>query len=109
MNYTKIAKVNIGDRVFIGAAAIILPGVKIGNDVIVGAGSVVTKDIPEGVVVAGNPAKVICTLSSYLEKRNSELKKYPRFGDEYTLRKNVTAAMKSEMNKKMKERIGYIV
>lgn len=52
-------EITVGDNVFIGARALILPGVKIGNDVIVGAGSVVTKSISSGHVVAGNPATVI--------------------------------------------------
>lgn len=49
----------IGDDVWIGTGAIILPGVTIGNGSIIGAGAVVAKDIPEGVVVVGNPARVI--------------------------------------------------
>lgn len=51
--------VHIGDNVWIGAKAVILPGVTIGNNVVIGAGSVVTKDVPDGMVAAGNPAKVI--------------------------------------------------
>lgn len=51
--------VHIGDDVWIGGGAIILPGVTIGNNAIVGAGSVVTKDIPDNVIVAGNPARII--------------------------------------------------
>lgn len=56
---TSSKPVQIGDDVWIGGGAIILPGVTIGNEVIVGAGSVVTKDVPNNVVVAGNPAKII--------------------------------------------------
>jgi len=48
--------VTIGANVWIGAGAIILPGVEIGDDAIIGAGCVVTKDVPQGVTVAGNPA-----------------------------------------------------
>ena len=48
----------IGDDVWIGGHVIILPGVRIGSHSIVGAGSVVTKDVPEWAVVAGNPARV---------------------------------------------------
>lgn len=51
--------VKIGDDCWIGGKVIILPGVTIGNNVVVGAGSVVTKDVPDNIVVAGNPAKKI--------------------------------------------------
>ncbi|MBQ1490372.1 MAG: sugar O-acetyltransferase [Blautia sp.] len=51
--------VTIGDRVWIGGGVIIVPGVHIGHDVVIGAGSVVTKDIPDMVVAAGNPCRVI--------------------------------------------------
>lgn len=56
---TSSKPVKIGDDVWIGGGAIILPDVTIGNNVIVGAGSVVTKDVPSNVIVAGNPAKII--------------------------------------------------
>ena len=49
----------IEDGAWIGAGAIILPGVRIGRKAVVGAGSVVTRDVPPGTVVAGNPARVI--------------------------------------------------
>lgn len=51
--------VTIGDNVWIGGRAVILPGVNIGNNVVVAAGAVVTKDVPDNVVVAGNPAKIV--------------------------------------------------
>jgi 2,3,4,5-tetrahydropyridine-2-carboxylate N-succinyltransferase len=49
----------IGDDVLIGANAVILEGIKVGNGSVVAAGSIVTEDVPEGVVVAGVPAKII--------------------------------------------------
>lgn len=51
----------IGRNVWIGGGAIILPGITIGDDAIVGAGSVVTRDVPAGATVAGNPARLLNT------------------------------------------------
>jgi maltose O-acetyltransferase len=55
--------VKIGQNVWLGGNTVILPGVTIGDNVVVGAGSVVVKDIPNNVVVAGNPAKFIKNIS----------------------------------------------
>lgn len=55
--------VKIGNRVWIGAGSIILPGVTIGDNSVIGAGSVVTKDIPSGVVAVGNPCRVMREIS----------------------------------------------
>lgn len=49
----------IGDNTIVGIRSIVLPGVKVGSHVVIGAGSVVTKDVPDHCIVAGNPAKVI--------------------------------------------------
>ena len=51
--------VEIGSDVWVGGGALILPGVRIGSRTIIGAGSVVTRDIPDGVLAAGNPCRVI--------------------------------------------------
>lgn len=55
--------VRIGNNVWIGAGAVILPGVTIGDDSVIGAGSIVTKDIPAGVVAVGNPCRVLRPIS----------------------------------------------
>lgn len=54
-----LAPIIIGERVWIGASATILPGVRIGDGAVVAAGAVVTKDVPENVVVGGVPARVL--------------------------------------------------
>ncbi len=51
--------VTIGDNVWLGGNAVIMPGVTIGNNAVIGAGSVVTKDIPDNAVAAGNPCRVL--------------------------------------------------
>lgn len=65
-------RINIGNNVFIGLGALILPGVTIGNDCIVGAYAVVTKDVPDGTIVAGNPARVIKKTDDYLKKAKED-------------------------------------
>src|SRR5690606_17596805 len=58
-------RIIIGNNVFIGKNSIILPGVKIDDNVIVAAGSVVTKSVPSGKIVGGNPAKIIGDFDTY--------------------------------------------
>lgn len=67
-DFDTFGKVAIGDYVYIGTGSLILPGVTIEDNVLVAAGSVVTKSIPKGCVVAGNPARFICTIDEYREK-----------------------------------------
>lgn len=51
--------IRIGNRVWLGAGSIVLPGITIGDDSVIGAGSVVTRDIPSGVVAVGSPCRVL--------------------------------------------------
>jgi acetyltransferase-like isoleucine patch superfamily enzyme len=73
----RVGKVDIKDNVFIGHGVIILPGVTIGANVIVGAGSIVTKDIPEGVIAVGNPAKPIGKTIDLVEKLEKQTRNLP--------------------------------
>lgn len=63
----KGGEVRVGDRVWIGYRAIILPGIEIGEGAVVGAGAVVTKDVPPYTIVAGNPARKIADRSRELD------------------------------------------
>lgn len=76
--YQYNAPVHIGKNCWIGAGAIILPGVTIGDNVVVGAGSIVTKDIPSNVVAVGNPCRVLREVGDrdkayYFKNRKIEL------------------------------------
>ncbi|MBR0138390.1 MAG: sugar O-acetyltransferase [Erysipelotrichaceae bacterium] len=73
--YEIFQPVTVGDNVWFGASVTVLPGVTIGKDSIIAAGSVVSRDIPEGVLAAGVPCKVIRKLNE--EDRN----RYPRIED----------------------------
>lgn len=61
-------KIEIKDGTYIGLNSIILPGVTIGKNVIVAAGSIITKSVPDGAIVGGNPARVIGKTFDYMEK-----------------------------------------
>lgn len=108
LGYTKIGRVNIGDNVFIGAESVVLPGVNIGSNVIIGANSTVTHDVPDNTVVAGSPARVICSLDEYLEKERSRMATAPCYGEEYTLRKAVSMEKRLEQKAALDGKIGYI-
>ena len=108
LNYTKIGRVSIGNNVFIGAESIVLPGVTIGNNVVIGAGSIVTHNVPDGMVAMGNPARVVCSLEEYLHKEKIRMKDAPCYGEEYTLRQNVSMELRLKQRFELHGKIGYI-
>ena len=63
-----LGRIEIGNDVFIGARATIMPGVRIGDRCVVAAGSVVTRSVPDGHVVGGNPARIISTYEALAAK-----------------------------------------
>lgn len=107
LGYSKIGKVKIGNKSFIGAGSIILPNVCIGDNVIIGAGSMVTQNIPSNVVAAGNPVKVLYPIEQFLLKNKSIMKNGLVLGSEISS-KNLSLEMKEEINKKMDGCVGYI-
>lgn len=108
LNYTKIGRVTIGNNVFVGAESVILPGVTIGDNVIIGANSTVTHDIPNNSVAAGTPARVLCTLEEYLDKEQKRMEKRVCYGEEYTLRKNISMELRMKQKRELDGKIGYI-
>ncbi len=67
-DYDSFGKIIVEDNAYRGAHSLIMPGVTIGSGALVAAGSVVTKSVPAGVVVGGNPAKYICTVDEYIQR-----------------------------------------
>jgi maltose O-acetyltransferase len=108
LGYSKIGVVSIGKDVFIGAGAIILPNVRVGNNVIIGAGSVVTDNIPDNSVVVGNPAKVICTKTEFIDKHRKEIRDgifFPKEG--WTEGHGLTEERKRIIRERVKGKVGY--
>ena len=69
----KLGKIKIGNNVYIGQGALIMPGVTIGDNCIIGANAVVTRDIPSKSVAVGMPARVIKTIDEYYENCKDKL------------------------------------
>lgn len=108
-NYTKLGSITIEDHVFIGARAIIMPGVVVGDSSIVAAGSVVTKSVPSGCVVGGNPARRIMTLEEYAEKSQYQFNSSKYIYDQtYTSRVNPSLLQKRKMYGELQDAIGFI-
>jgi maltose O-acetyltransferase len=110
IGYTAVEPVVIGRRVYIGAGAIVLPGVTVGDDAIVGAGSVVTKDVAPGIIVAGNPARPIGDTASHVRRHRCHLADgrpaYPLEG--WTVAGGITAANKRRMREELSGGVGYV-
>lgn len=81
---SRVGCVVIGDDVFVGADAILLPGVKVGSKVIIGAGAVVTRDIPDNSVAVGSPARVVMTYDEYIEKNRRAMETAPVYHTHYS-------------------------
>lgn len=107
-NYTRIARVTIGNDTFIGARAIIMPGVTIGNNVIVAAGATVTRDVPDGSIVGGNPAVIIGRTDEYIEKHRARIKTSPFFDRSFTLAGNISSDQKDDMRNRLATGPGYV-
>ena len=91
----RFGTIRIFDNCFIGVNAIILPGVSIGPNAVVGAGSVVNRDVPANAVVAGNPARYLCSLDEYLERYIQKMISVDA-DDRATLRRELTRALWGE-------------
>lgn len=72
-----VAPIAIGDNVFLGQGAYVMPGVTIGSNVVIGAKALVTKDIPDNCVAVGIPARVVKTLDEYYEGVSAKGWLYP--------------------------------
>lgn len=79
MGWTRLAPVHIGSDVFIGAGSVVLPGVTVGDGAVVAAGSIVRHDVPPGKMVAGNPARAIGEVGTYIARHQERIATTPHW------------------------------
>ena len=107
--YIRVGRVDVGRRAYIGAHALILPGVRIGDDAIVGAGSVVREDVAAGAIVAGNPARVVGSVAEFAARHRALMRErpcYPRAG--FCGYAYVTAENMARMREELADGCGYV-
>ena len=109
LNYTRIAKIKIKDGAFIGARALIMPGITIGQNAIIAAGSFVVKSVPDHTIVGGNPAKFIGNTNEFIEKHASLIKQAKVYNEEWTIHNGITEEMKVQMTKDLENEGGYVI
>ena len=108
LGYTKIARVSIGNNVFLGAGTIVLPGVRIDDNTVVGAGSIVTHSLLGGGIYVGNPIKKIYEYDEWIKKEKELIKQGPKFDESYKIG-NISEKNKFVMKKQLASECGYIV
>jgi len=89
----RFGRITIGSEVFVGAYTILLPGVEIGDRVVIGAGSVIARSVPSGVVVAGNPARVLGTFDDLRARRLADCAAQSALPDPADVIGHATAAL----------------
>jgi maltose O-acetyltransferase len=109
LGWTRVGRVVIGRRAFIGAGSTILPDTTIGDDAIVGAGSVVCRDVAPGTVAVGNPAREVARTEDYVARHRAGLAERPRFPWQgWTLLGGISEANKQHMRDALRDGEGYV-
>jgi maltose O-acetyltransferase len=107
IGFTRVGRICIENNCFIGDSTLVLPGVTIGEGSVIGAGSVVTHNIPNGSVAAGNPCRIIGKTQDYIVKNRLGVRNRtaPHFTKKH---RALTPDQRDEVLAYLKDDIGYI-
>jgi acetyltransferase-like isoleucine patch superfamily enzyme len=106
---TWVAAVTIGAGAFIGAEAVLMPGVRIGEGAVVAAGAVVTADVAAGMIVAGIPARPIGSVADLDTRRREQMSRMPQFLSAECERENLPADKDQELREAIETHGGYFL
>lgn len=104
---TWVAPVTVCERAFIGAEAVLMPGVTIGEDSIVATGAVVTRNVAPGSIVAGVPAKQIGLVSELNARRKADIETFPIFSALLCENENITPELEAELRAAIHQHGGF--
>ncbi len=108
VGYTRVGSVVVEDDAFIGARAVIMPGVRIGQGAVVAAGSVVTKSVPPGCIVAGNPARPISDVAQYYDKLTRMAQTAKTYDASYTIGHKAPRHKRAQMAEELLYENGFV-
>ena len=110
VGYSKCGNVIIGNNVFIGAKSVILPNTKIGNNVIIGSNSVISGEVPDNVVIAGSPAKILMDTNQFKIKHEEKIMMGKKYEKNFTKKGKISSENKQIMKKELQEnKNGYVI
>lgn len=106
---TWVAPVTVGAGAFVGAEAVLMPGVTVGDGAVVAAGAVVTRDVTPGTIVAGVPAKLIGSVAELDARRREQMTRVPQYPSTDYEQDNLTKGQDEQLRAAIEKHGGYFL